>query len=1325
MRSYFVKSLLFLLLLPVSTPAGSQLAGFRPAPYVTIDPVTSTVAVGSSVVLTARISSSGPEDFLIWYAARGSFESLAVFEPSTERVRYTPPEEPGVYTVRALSVFNNQHFAEATVVVYGSEQLILDSDATMVLTGFGDSQQIDALYLDPVGNLFKVDDLDWVSSDPAAVQVESDGMVIAVADEGSAVLTGTKGELGPLVVTVSIATLDPNAVLLPKGSVLYAYGDRVLLDAAAIDPLYVGQVLVSTFEGGFLGRATVVQPYGAKVLVVVEPVGLPDAFETLQVDVRSPTVHIEETWSDTDEETASKASPLRCQVTAGEATVVTFRPGAFHFTFDVYFGTTFDLRPGMEPKVEIWLGGDATATISGTTTTVSVRENAKLDCNSERPAKSLPAIGIGPIGLGPSLTPKLGFTLAAALTGDLEFRAPDLTRSVTDIRQGFGFVGDYTYPISERVDSGLQSYYPEGKAPFAASVGLQADLTPYVAGILGVGVSVAGTTPANVKLLELRLYGYGKLRVEPPFSPSAQPYQGPIWETGVGARASLEPLTNGALFQELLRMLGIDRDLGFEILFDVRHSFNKSPELSLSTVLDNPADPSAVTINVAAKGAEGADAYFLGWPDGEPNVPPVQVGPNVVVDANGDASVTVPWPQEEQDVAGRVADGIFGAFGWPYGRAKVTIGGNSGSDCDGPDCSPTSPGGPPGGPAGPGGGYGDPDDDGSPGHPGSIGGGGIGGGGPGGGFGGGVGDGSGNNHGTSGSTGDPHVISLDGLRYNFQGAGEFILAGTAGPGGVLDPNGDLQIQVRQRQVQPGLQGAINTAVGVRMGSSTVAIYADPQPGQSNLYVDGAATTDPGGTPILLDAGGVYGGGSSYTLVWLDGSRLRVNVGYQHLDLGVYLAEARLGGIIGLMGDYDGDRANDFTTRGGTVLDPPINYYQLYDLLGESWRVPAGDRLIDPAVGGGDPTNPSFPGSFPPSTIPDDILDEAELRCEVGGVHVPGVLFSCRFDVALLLMADPVDEALIASIIAGHAASQSDIFGDDGEVEVYLVPQTAEVGSGGTADFTASVHGTAQDSVTWSATGGTFTAAGNTIHWTAPAAAATHVLTATSTADPSRSASMTVHVVETIDLGNWAMESPAGSGSWVVSADGISVVQTQNGNPTWFVGPYDYLDVHASGTFEVNGSDDDFIGFVFGYQSPLGTQCAPDPANCPLQFFLFDWKKANQNGATEGKTLDRVFGNMSAASNPQFWQHLDSPAFTVLETLYGATEGWATGVQYTFDLIYGESLVQVFLDGQLIFELTPEDVWGPGTTETFPAGRFGFYNYSQGGVTYGDFVVSGL
>jgi beta-lactamase superfamily II metal-dependent hydrolase len=77
------------------------------------------------------------------------------------------------------------------------------------------------------------------------------------------------------------------------------------------------------------------------------------------------------------------------------------------------------------------------------------------------------------------------------------------------------------------------------------------------------------------------------------------------------------------------------------------------------------------------------------------------------------------------------------------------------------------------------------------------------------------------------------------------------------------------------------------------------------------------------------------------------------------------------------------------------------------------------------------------------------------------------------------------------------------------VSVSITPASASMNTNATYQFTASVTGSTNTSVTWSATGGTVDAAGL---YTAPAIAGTYSVTATSVADPSKSASSTVTVV---------------------------------------------------------------------------------------------------------------------------------------------------------------------------------------------------------------------
>jgi hypothetical protein len=166
--------------------------------------------------------------------------------------------------------------------------------------------------------------------------------------------------------------------------------------------------------------------------------------------------------------------------------------------------------------------------------------------------------------------------------------------------------------------------------------------------------------------------------------------------------------------------------------------------------------------------------------------------------------------------------------------------------------------------------------------------------------------------------------------------------------------------------------------------------------------------------------------------------------------------------------------------------------------------------------------------------------------------------------------------------------------------------------------------------------------------------------------------------------------------WNVSSDGTSVLQTLNSNPTYFVSDADYINTTFNGSFGVEtGTDDDFIGFVFGFTSLT-------------DFYLFDWKQIDQHTidgwAYEGFTLSHITGN-----DVNLWDHSGTD-IDVLATNYGSDKGWVNYTSYSFSLDYSVNKITIAIDSTDIF-----DVNG-----TYATGRFGFYDYSQPDVQYHDF-----
>lgn len=197
-------------------------------------------------------------------------------------------------------------------------------------------------------------------------------------------------------------------------------------------------------------------------------------------------------------------------------------------------------------------------------------------------------------------------------------------------------------------------------------------------------------------------------------------------------------------------------------------------------------------------------------------------------------------------------------------------------------------------------------------------------------------------------------------------------------------------------------------------------------------------------------------------------------------------------------------------------------------------------------------------------------------------------------------------------------------------------------------------------------------------------------------------SLAVAQASPVDLSTWS-DTPGGT--WNVAADNNSVLQGTNGNPTVFYSGTNDKGKSLSGTITVETTgDDDFIGFVLGFN-------AGDETNAAADYILIDWKKADQGGffgcvATDGLSISQVSGPI--ADNSGAWCHDPANGVTELAraTTLGST-GWVSNQTYEFDLTFTDNLIQVFVDGAL--ELSIAGVFGDGS--------FGFYNYSQATVRY--------
>ena len=210
----------------------------------------------------------------------------------------------------------------------------------------------------------------------------------------------------------------------------------------------------------------------------------------------------------------------------------------------------------------------------------------------------------------------------------------------------------------------------------------------------------------------------------------------------------------------------------------------------------------------------------------------------------------------------------------------------------------------------------------------------------------------------------------------------------------------------------------------------------------------------------------------------------------------------------------------------------------------------------------------------------------------------------------------------------------------------------------------------------------------------------------------------------LDLTSWTpltLTYPGGqpAGNWVLEAGNTAVTQVVNADPSFYLNNLNQTSYSMQGSWQVleSGGDDDYMGFVFGYQNSSN-------------FYLFDWKQGTQGyvgrTAAEGMTVKRFTGatgnGLTDLSLEEFWEN--EVAFgdmTVLATNHSSAAGWLDNVLYDFFLDFNLTAGQF----RIRVNQGETELWNVLVSDsTFSSGQFGFFNNSQQGVRYAGFEQEG-
>jgi hypothetical protein len=236
------------------------------------------------------------------------------------------------------------------------------------------------------------------------------------------------------------------------------------------------------------------------------------------------------------------------------------------------------------------------------------------------------------------------------------------------------------------------------------------------------------------------------------------------------------------------------------------------------------------------------------------------------------------------------------------------------------------------------------------------------------------------------SVGDTHLMTFDGLFYDFQAVGEFLLA---------QPAPDFIVQTQQVSGAPNWpNAAINKAVGVKLGKSQVAICLNPY----RLELDGKAVRLDRGKSLSLPGDVIlFRKGDTYFIGRPGGDVVRADVNNnEYIDVSV--GHASGAAVAGLLGNANAATADDIAIQGGAVLTQPVSFTDLYGRYADSWRVKPNASLLckGQKIETGKPGAPLYAGNLTQSQY-----NSALGVCTTAGVKDPTLLEACILDVTVI------------------------------------------------------------------------------------------------------------------------------------------------------------------------------------------------------------------------------------------------------------------------------------------------------------------------------------
>lgn len=246
----------------------------------------------------------------------------------------------------------------------------------------------------------------------------------------------------------------------------------------------------------------------------------------------------------------------------------------------------------------------------------------------------------------------------------------------------------------------------------------------------------------------------------------------------------------------------------------------------------------------------------------------------------------------------------------------------------------------------------------------------------------------------AGGWGDPHLITHDGLGFDFQSAGDYAYV----------ESDSLTVQARQFRLSSNASVSRLQAFAIRFDDTTVVINDPIDRSQINSLpdIDDVVTVNGVDMPISLggwidlDTQGSYiMRFRRHTYLQIE-SKLRMLISHDGNTFKLLLDDSLRGLVRGVLGNFDGDPSNDLQTSSGASFSIG-DEATLYGAFLDGWLKQDTDSLFntqfDPSVGGN--IRPGEVQSL--SDIAMSTRENAAERCIAAGVSAGFSLHGCIYD----------------------------------------------------------------------------------------------------------------------------------------------------------------------------------------------------------------------------------------------------------------------------------------------------------------------------------------